>query len=281
MSIIRKRFLILTMAFLVSVGQSVLAQDELHDPEAQRVEPFKVFDNLYYVGAKWVSSWLLVSDQGLIVFDAAYEGLTDLIIENIRELGFDPNDIRYLIGSHAHYDHIGGALRFQQEFSAVVMMTEADWAMTQQPAVFREYPTPIRHLSVSDGSTLNLGRTRLSFVQTPGHTPGVLSTIFTVYDNGYPHEAFLFGGAGMNFEGIEAAEQYLASIQRMQQIQGIEVHVPTHAQEDDIFARAEMLQSRGDNDPHPFVDPESWSAYLDLKLRQAEQRVAEEREGSN
>ena len=111
MSIIRKRFLILTMAFLVSVGQSVLAQDELHDPEAQRVEPFKVFDNLYYVGAKWVSSWLLVSDQGLIVFDAAYEGLTDLIIENIRELGFDPNDIRYLIGSHAHYDHIGGALR--------------------------------------------------------------------------------------------------------------------------------------------------------------------------
>lgn len=281
MSIIRKRFLILTMAFLVSVGQSVLAQDELHDPEAQQVEPFKVFDNLYYVGAKWVSSWLLVSDQGLIVFDAAYEGLTDLIIENIRELGFDPNDIRYLIGSHAHYDHIGGALRFQQEFSAVVMMTEADWAMTQEPAVFREYPTPIRHLSVSDGSTLNLGRTRLSFVQTPGHTPGVLSTIFTVYDNGYPHEAFLFGGAGMNFEGIEAAEQYLASIQRMQQIQGIEVHVPTHAQEDDIFARAEMLQSRGDNDPHPFVDPESWSAYLDLKLRQAEQRVAEERESSN
>lgn len=281
MSIIRKRFLILTMAVLVSVGQSVLAQDELHDPEAQRVEPFKVFDNLYYVGAKWVSSWLLVSDQGLIVFDAAYEGLTDLIIENIRELGFDPNDIRYLIGSHAHYDHIGGALRFQQEFSAVVMMTEADWAMTQQPAVFREYPTPIRHLSVSDGSTLNLGRTRLSFVQTPGHTPGVLSTIFTVYDNGYPHEAFLFGGAGMNFEGIEAADQYLASIQRMQQIQGIEVHVPTHAQEDDIFTRAEMLQSRGDNDPHPFVDPESWSAYLDLKLRQAEQRVAEEREGSN
>lgn len=281
MSRIRK-FIISAGFVLILIGtENVVAQDELHDPEVQRVTPFQVFDNLYYVGAKWVSSWLLVSDQGLIVFDAAYEGLTDLVIENIRELGFDPNDIRYLIGSHAHYDHIGGALRFQQEFSAVVMMTDADWAMTQLPAVFREYPKPIRHLSVNDGSTLNLGRTRLQFMQTPGHTPGVLSTMFTVYDDGYPHEAFLFGGAGMNFEGLEAAEMYLNSIQRMQQVQGIDVHVPTHAQEDDIFARLEMLQTRGDSDPHPFVDPESWTAYLELKLRQAEQRVEAERATSD
>lgn len=261
---------------------ATLAQDvDRHDPETQRVEPFQVFDNLYYIGADWVASWLLVTDQGLIVFDALYEGLTDLVIENIRQLGFDPNDIRYLIGSHAHFDHIGGAIRFQQEFSAVVMMTEEDWAMTEEPAVFREYPKPIRHLSASDGATLNLGRTRLRFMKTPGHTPGVLSTMFTVYDNGYPHSAFMFGGVALNFSGVERTEMYIESIKRMQQLTGIEVNVPNHASVADVFARRDMLAERQDGDPHPFVDPEAWTAFLDLWLLQAEQKLEAERAAAN
>lgn len=262
---------------------SVFAQEDnhLHDPEQQRVEPFQVFDNLYYIGAEWVSSWLLVTDQGLIVFDAMYEGLTDLAIEGIRKLGFDPNDIRYLVVSHAHYDHIGGALKFQQEFSAVTLMTEADWAMIEEPAEYREYPKPIRHLSAIDGSTLNLGRTRLRFMQTPGHTPGVLSTIFTVYDNGYPHTAFLFGGAGMNFSGVDRAQMYIDSIERMQQLPDIEVHISNHPGSAEIFERRDMLAQRQDGDPHPFVDPESWSAYLDLRLLEGRRKLEEEQAAEN
>ncbi len=274
MTTLRHRLYVALLTLIIAMTWlPASAQDDLHDPEQQRVAPFQVFDNLYYIGAQWVSSWLLVTDQGLIVFDALYEGHTDIAIENIRELGFDPNDIRYLIGSNGKYDHIGGALKFQQQFSAVTMLTEQDWAMTEQPSESREYPKPIRHLSVNDGSTLNLGRTRLRFMHTPGETPGGLSTGFTVYDDGYPHEAFIFGGASLDFEGEEAAEQYLNNIQRLQQVIGIEVHLPTHAQEDDIFARYGMLQERQDGDPHPFVDPESWSAYLDLKARQAEQKL--------
>lgn len=264
------------------LSSAALAQgDDRHNPEVQRVEPFQVFDNLYYIGVDWVASWLLVTDQGLIVFDALYEELTDLVIDNIRQLGFDPNDIRYLIGTHAHYDHIGGAIRFQQEFSAVVMMTEEDWAMTEEPAVFREYPKPIRHLSASDGATLNLGRTRLRFMKTPGHTPGVLSTLFTVYDNGYPHSAFMFGGVGLNFSGVERTEMYIESIKKMQQLTGIEVNIPNHASVADVFERRDMLAERQEGDPHPFVDPEAWTGFLDLWLRQAEQKLETERAAAN
>lgn len=270
------------LVMIFTIPSSFAQEDShLHDPEQQRVAPFQVFDNLYYIGAEWVSSWLLVTDQGLIVFDAMYEGLTDLAIEGIRELGFDPNDIRYLIVSHAHYDHIGGALKFQQEFSAVTMMTEADWAMIEEPAVYREYPKPIRHLSASDGSTLNLGRTRLRFMQTPGHTPGVLSTIFTVYDNGYPHTAFLFGGAGLNFSGVERTQMYIDSIKRMQQLPDIEVHISNHPESGAIFERRNMLEQRQDGDPHPFVDPESWTAYLELRLREAHSKLEEEQDAEN
>ncbi|MEE2608581.1 MAG: MBL fold metallo-hydrolase, partial [Pseudomonadota bacterium] len=202
----------LVQMVVVANAQELSGQD---NPGVQRVEPFQVFDNLYYVGAKWVAAWLLETDQGLILFDSLYGDLTDLVIDGIRELGFDPDDVRYIIITHAHYDHIGGARRFQEEFGSVVMMTEADWQMTEEDPIYRKYPKPIRHLSVSDGSTLNLGRIRLRFMVTPGHTPGVLSTRFTVYDQGYPHVAFMFGGVGLNFSGVERTESYINSVERL------------------------------------------------------------------
>ena len=261
---------------LISINFCCAQQPSESQIENERVAPFQVFDNLYYVGAKSVSAWLLESDQGLILFDSLYGELTDLAIDSIRALGFDPDDIRYLIVSHAHYDHIGGARRFQDEFGAVVMMTEEDWNMTEGPPIYREYPKPIRHLSASDGSTLNLGRTRLRFFQTPGVTPGVLSTRFTVYDNGYPHDAFLFGGSDLDFSGAEQAELYISSVKRIMQLEGIEVNIPNHPESAEIFERYEILQGRGDGDPHPFVDPESWAAWLDLLLLGARAKLDNE-----
>ena len=281
MNYLRRKVLFFVVALLLSYSSNRQELSDRDNPEVQRIAPFQVFDNLYYVGARWVSAWLLVSDQGLILFDALYGDLTDIAINGIRELGFNPDDIRYVIVSHAHYDHIGGARRLQEEFGSVVMMTEADWNMTTEPAVYQEYPTPIRHLSVSDGSTLNLGRTRLRFMQTPGHTPGVLSTRFTVYDNGYPHEAFLFGGAGLNFSGVERTEIYINSIERLMQMENIEVNIPNHPDSGEIFERYEILQDRQDGDLHPFVDPESWDAWLDILMRNALGKLEREREAAN
>jgi len=245
--------------------------------EEERVTPFKVFDNLYYVGVKKISAWLLESDQGLILFDSLYGDLTGLAIESIRELGFDPDDIRYVIVSHAHRDHIGGARRLQEEFGSVVMMTEADWSIAAEPAIPEDYPKPTRHLSASDGSTLNLGRTRLRFFQTPGETPGVLSTRFTVYDNGYPHEAFLFGGADLNFAGIQQTELYINSVERLMQLEGIEVNIPNHPEFGEVFERYEILLEREDGDFHPFVDPESWDAWLEILMLNAQAKLERER----
>ncbi len=264
----------LLLACLFSMHQG-LAQDtaERDDPEQQRVAPFQVFDNLYYVGARWVSAWLLETDQGLILFDSLYGDLVDIAVDGIRELGFDPDDIRYLIVSHAHYDHVGGARRFQQEFGAVVLMTEADWQLTEGEPDFRDYPRPMRHLSLGNGDTLNLGRTRLQFLQTPGHTPGVLSSVFTVYDNGYPHTAVMFGGAGLNFEGADRLGMYIDSVDRLLAMPEVEVNVSNHPDSGDIFTRYEMLEERQDGDPHPFVDPESWTAWLELLRRDAHARL--------
>ena len=260
---------------LGAVAQDLPPRD---DPKLQRVEPFQVFDNLYYVGAKWVAAWVLETDQGLILFDTLYGELTDIAIDGMRDLGMDPDDVRYVIVSHAHYDHIGGARRMQDEFGAVVVMTEEDWQMTNEPALYQEYPKPIRHLTATHGGTLNLGREKLTFMKTPGHTPGVLSTSFTVYDKGYPYAAVLMGGAGLNFEGVERTQMYIDSIEFLQTLEGVEVNIPNHADSGGVFERAERLAERKADEAHPFVDPEGWSAWLNELMVAAQAKMAEEKE---
>lgn len=255
-------------------AQELRAQD---DPELQRVAPFQVFDNLYYVGAKWVAAWLLETDQGLILFDTLYGELTDIVIDGIRELGFDPNDISYVVVTHAHFDHVGGARRMQDEFKAVVLMTAEDWQMVDEEPVYQEYPKPIRHLTITNNGTVNLGRTGLRFVKTPGHTTGVASTRFTVYDNGFPFQAFMFGGVGLNFEGVERTEMYIESVKRLQNMGDIEVNIPNHAASGDVFERYERLKERKEGEPHPFVDPEGYYAWLDELLVAAEAKLVEEK----
>ena len=79
------------------------------DVEFQKIEPFKVFDNLYYVGPGYVSVWLLTTPEGNILFDTAQEPYVDFVINNIRKVGVDPRSIKYIILSHGHLDHFGGA----------------------------------------------------------------------------------------------------------------------------------------------------------------------------
>ena len=78
------------------------------DVELQKIEPFKVFDNLYYVGPCYVSVWLLTTPQGDILFDTAQEPFVDKVIDNIRKVGVNLADIKYIILSHGHLDHVGG-----------------------------------------------------------------------------------------------------------------------------------------------------------------------------
>ncbi len=282
MSRLRIQGLLLSLSLAFCLNPAFAQElSENDDPSIQRVAPFQVFDNLYYVGAKWVAAWVLETDQGLILFDTLYGDLTDIAIDGIRELGMDPNDIRYVVVTHAHYDHIGGAKRMQDEFGAVVLMTEEDWAMVEEDPIYREYPKPRRHLVATNNGTLNLGRTGLRFVKTPGHTPGVLSTRFTVYDKGFPFQAIMFGGVGLNFEGVERTEMYIDSVKRLQRMGDIEVNIPNHADSGDVFARYEMLKTRKDGDPHPFVDPETYTAWLDQLLINAEAKLLQEQAALN
>jgi metallo-beta-lactamase class B len=228
--------------------------------------PIKLFDNLYYIGTDFVSAYLLVTSEGLIMIDSLYEGYTTEALAAIRGLGLDPADIRYLLVTHGHQDHAGGIEEVRKVFGATVAMTAADWSIAGlEPELVYE-----------DGDELTLGDTRIRFYVTPGHTPGVLSMQFTVKDGSGRHEAFLFGGHNVTSSNAEDFRAMIDSVQRLQaSLPAIEVNLTSHPWAALIFQRTELLANRKPGEPHPFVDGADFDAFLAERLQSSQQRLAE------
>jgi len=149
--------------------------------EIQKIEPFKVFDNLYHVGPCYVSSWILTTPQGAIMFDTAQEPFVDLIEANIRKVGVNPRDIKYIVVNHGHVDHFGGAKRLQEFTGAHVVATPEDWKMIEAFAgrpnnrdAGKPTEVPKRDMEMREGDHLDLGDQHLIIHTAPGHTPGNL-----------------------------------------------------------------------------------------------------------
>ncbi len=258
--------------------------------EYQKVAPIKIFDNLYYVGPGFVSVWLIPTTDGIILIDSAQEPYVDHVIDSIRKVGFDPRNVKYLLLSHGHLDHFGGAARIQSMSGARVAALEEDWqlieAAANAPGRGNAAPplAPKRDLVLKEGDTLTLGKTSLTISKMPGHTPGSLSAEFNVFDGGRSYKAFLLGGPGPR-GGVEGAEQFLASANRLDRIEGVQVAVPVHSWLNDfpypgggVFERAVKLAQRKPGEPHPFVDPASWRTWVRDVQEGAGKKVQEEKQ---
>ena len=256
----------------------------------QKIAPFKVFDNLYYVGPGFVSVWLVPTTDGLILIDTAQEPYVDHVVDSIKKSGFDLKDIKYIVLSHGHLDHFGGAARIQELSGAHVVALEEDWAMIERagttPGRGNAPPpaVPKRDMVVKEGDTLTLGNTTLKFYKHPGHTAGSLSAEFTVFDGGMPYKAFMFGGPGPR-GGVDGAEQFLASADRVAAMEGIQVGVHVHSwlasypyPNGGILERAQKLAQRKPGEPHPFVDPASWTLWTKRVQAGARDYLAEQKQ---
>jgi metallo-beta-lactamase class B len=260
------------------------------DVELQKIEPFKVFDNLYYVGPCYVSVWLVTTPQGHILFDSAQEPYVDHVIANIKAVGINLRDIKYIILSHGHLDHVGGAARLQELTGARVVAVAEDWTMIEalNGRTSRRDPkpnrTPRRDMVVKDGDTLTLGNQTLKFHQLPGHTPGVLMTEgITVFDGGRSYKAVVPAGAAGG-DGLAGAEQGVKNANKLAAIQGVQVNLQIHSWAEPngypgggVLERAARLKTRKAGDPHPFVDPETWNRRAREAVASAEKTLAAER----
>ncbi len=256
------------------------AQYGAYYDSARTVKPFKIFDNLYYVGNDPVSSYLLLTDDGLILIDALYGKFSVPIIEAVRDLGFDPRQIKYILCTHGHFDHCEGADTIKKITHARIGMTEEDWQIAEGK-IKNDYASVTTRLNrdwvIRDGDSLKVGTTVIKFYVTPGHTMGVLSMAFPVREDNKTYKAFLFGGVGLNFSGVHQTELYLQSVERIQKMNGIEVNISNHPMPGRIFQRAAKLKMRKPGDVNPFVAPDDFQAWLKDLHEQALKKLAEEK----
>lgn len=224
-------------------------------------EPAQVFDNLYFVGGKIHNSWALTTSEGIILIDTIYPyNSEELIIGGLRKVGLDPEDIKYVVVSHAHGDHIGGSEMLQTRYGAKVVMGGPDWDTVQSyPNRFKSM-APKKDITATDGMKLTLGDTTLNIWLTPGHTPGTLSYTFTAFDDGRPVEVVYSGGTSYNFPtvpaeiGLPQLDVYMASQKHIAEEAAkinATVLLSNHSTYDHSTKFNRMLAGRGDG-AHPY-----------------------------
>jgi metallo-beta-lactamase class B len=221
------------------------------DRSTWHAEPVKVFDNLYWFGQTEYSVWALTTSDGIIVFDAIFDySIEDEVDAGMKKIGLDPTKIKYAIISHSHPDHFGGAKFLQDKYGTKVYMSKEDWDVLDRTNGTK----PARDLVATDGQKLTLGDTAVTMYFTPGHTPGTISSVFQVKDNGKTHTVALWGGMGLNNDR-PSLTQYIESAKRFQDIARqarADIILSNHTDWDRSKFNLPVL-AKGQVSPNPYV----------------------------
>ena len=245
--------------------------------------PYKVFDNLFFLGTQVHSAWALTTTDGIIVIDTLFDyAVEPEIVEGLRALGLDPMNIKYVLISHAHGDHDQGAALLQSRYGAKVVMGAADWDTTLQRPSSAPGGVPKRDIAVGpEGLKITLGTTTVDVIATPGHTPGTLSYLFPAKDGSRTLTVAYSGGTAFNFP--RAAENfaiYRDSASKMgaaAKAAGAAVVMSNHTEFDRAWDRARIAQlPRAAGERHPYeIGTDSVQRYFEMMGDCAEaQRLA-------
>lgn len=239
-------------------------------------KPFRVAPRVYYVGNTWVGAYLIDTGDGLVLIDTTvFEGVY-LVLESIRDLGYDPHEIKHILLTHCHVDHSGGVNQIKAISGARVWQSREDTDFMTQPANLELGDQfKIAEYTVDeyfdDRKTLEWGVVSIKTVLTPGHTPGTTSFFITVPDEkGSSRVVGLHGGVGPNtmtneyFEkfGVDKGlrQRFIEDCDRLKAIH-VDIAIPSHPAHGDLFARI----SGGSMDYTPLIDTGEWSRFLDIR----------------
>jgi metallo-beta-lactamase class B len=225
--------------------------------ETWYAEPAKVADNLYFVGTKIHSAWAIVGSQGTIIIEALYEyAAEEEILGGLKKLGLDSSKVKYVILSHAHADHDGGAKLLQDEISGVHLIYGAeDWEAVDK-STNHAGGKPKHDMVGADGMRVSVGDASIQIVTMPGHTAGTLSYLFEVRDNGRPLRIAYVGGTAIPFNADAIYyDRYIASSAKMAKAAadyGATALMANHSEFDNAFFKAHSAANRKPGEANPF-----------------------------
>jgi len=226
-----------------------------------------VIGNIYYVGSAELASFLITTPQGHILINSDFEATVPVIHASVEKLGFKFTDIKILLGSHAHGDHMEGDALVKELSGARVMAMEQDvpWLRKMTPG---NKPHPIDKI-LKDGDNVTLGGTTLTAHLTAGHTPGCTTWTTKVDENGKSYNVLIVCSVGVNPGTVlvnnkdypSIADDYARSFKVLRTLP-VDVFLGAHGSFYGLQAKYAKLQQGGAN---PFIDSAGFKAYLDDK----------------
>lgn len=250
--------------------------------ESRYVHPFRLYGNVWYVGDSWVCVHLIDTGDGLLLIDSGNCGATAMLVHAIWEAGFNPAGVKWIIHSHGHVDHIGGANFFRRMFGTKLYLSQPDARMFRERpelSVIHESCNDTDELFVPDyeiceGDVLTFGNTTMSFYLVPGHTAGCIAIFFDAEGPQGVKRCGYYGGFGFNTlqkdylietgdPEFRTRQTYLDSLAKVRD-QKVEVFLGNHCVNNDTLGRR-ALQQKDPDGPNPFLDSGLWGRYLDQK----------------
>jgi metallo-beta-lactamase class B len=233
-------------------------------------EPFQLIGNIYYVGTDGIAVYIIKTSQGLILMDTALPQSTGMIKDNIAKLGFKLGDIKYILNTHAHFDHTGGFAEIKQETGAQLVAGERDKPLLEggyypgDADINLGFPPVKVDRAVNEGDKVTLGDTTLTAHATPGHSPGCTSWEMTVKDGNQDRDVLFFcsGTVALNklvghptHPGI--VEDYRSTFAKAKAMKP-DVLLGPHPE---VYGMQEKRAQMKDGAPNPFVKPGELATY--------------------
>jgi len=254
---------------------------------SQPVEPFPIVGNIYYVGALNIASYLIATPQGHILIDTGTTEMHDAIARGIEQLGYRVSDVRILLASHAHFDHIEGHALMQRRTGAQVMAMTGDADAlesghdTSALGAIGWEPVPVSR-RLKDGDTVMLGGTTLRAIHAPGHTQGATIWTTTVEDDGRRYNVAFFTTTTPN-PGVplfdnprhkNVVEDTRRTFRKLKAEREPDIVLVGHPQA--MFAGTMERMRKGER-PHPLLNgADAWTRQLEVAEADFERRVVQE-----
>lgn len=240
----------------------------------QRLRPFRIVGNIYYVGASEVSSFLITSPNGHMLLDSGFAETVPLIAESIKQLGFKIEDVKILINSHGHYDHAAGFAELKRLTGGQLMLSEPDAALVAnggkgdfQWGDTLTYEPATADRILKDQDQIELGGVTMTARLTPGHTRGCTTWLTKVTEDGKDYDVVFVGSTtapGYTLVGNSSypniIEDYECTFRLLRSLP-CDVFLGPHGSFFNLKEKAGRL-ARGVK-PNPFIEDKSYRMFLD------------------
>ena len=241
------------------------------------IEPFKIFGNLYFVGFECASTHIVDTGDGLIMFDSGYHHLLPDMLANMRGIGLNPMDVKYIFHTHGHIDHLGATKELVGLTNAKTFIGEEDkdyangtLDLTYAKELGMEYTEAFEpDFLLKNGDVVKLGNTTVKALATPGHTPGAMSYFFDVTDGQKTYRAALSGGSGINTLSLKFIDKYglphdlrdrfIAVMDKLKS-EKVDIFLGNHTFQNNTVAKREKLLM---GETEAFVNSSEWEEYLE------------------